>query len=195
MFKDLKEDFETSFPIEGQEGKFKALIPTHLVNQPNKPSHPYRVTLDMSHINDKMFDKGPSLIQDIAEVVDRLRAHTYLFAVDIRKHYWHIKTQNHQSQCFLYREDDTEELSVFTHESLVMGCVYSSYTAQKSTILAAKIFDDLLDEIRSTGDIPEQTYAPLKKAVTINTLTMRLNSIPSGIKTVNITLAKNSHVI
>ena len=52
-----------------------------------------------------------------------------------------------------------------THESLVMGCVYSSYTAQKSTILAAKIFDDLLDEIRSTGDIPEQTYAPLKKAL------------------------------
>ena len=32
MFKDLKEDFETSFPIEGQEEKLKALIPTHLVN-------------------------------------------------------------------------------------------------------------------------------------------------------------------
>ena len=31
--------------------------------------------------------------------------------------------------------------------------------------MAAKIFDDLLDEIRSTGDIPEQTYAPLKKAL------------------------------
>ena len=165
MFKDLKEDFETSFPIEGQEGEFMALIPTHLVSQPNKPSHPYRVTLDMSYINDKMFDKGPCLIPNIAKVVARLRAHTYLFAMGIRKHYWQIKTQNPQSQCFFYREDEADELSVFTHQSLVMGCVYSSYTAQKATILAAKIFDDLVDEMRSTGDIPEQTYAPLKRAL------------------------------
>ena len=97
MFKDLKEDFETSFRIEGQEDDFKTLIPTHLVYQPLKPSHPYRVTLDMSHINDKMFNKGPSLIPYIAKVVARLRAHTYLFSVDIRKHYWQIKTQNPQS--------------------------------------------------------------------------------------------------
>ena len=66
---------------------------------------------------------------------------------------------------FFYREDEGDELSVFTHQSLVMGCVYNSYTAQTATILAAKIFDDLMDEIRSTGDIPEQTYAPLKRAL------------------------------
>ena len=58
-----------------------------------------------------------------------------------------------------------EEISVFAHESLVMGCVYSSYTAQKSTILAAKKYDELVKEIQSTGEIPDQTYAPLKKAL------------------------------
>ncbi len=124
MFKDLKEDFETAFPIEGQKGEFMALIPTHLVSQPNKPSHPYRVTLDMSYINDRMFGKGPSLIPNIAKVVARLRAHTYLFAMDIRKHYWQIKTQNPQSQCFFYCEDEGEELSVFTHQYLVMANSY-----------------------------------------------------------------------
>ena len=38
-------------------------------------------------------------------------------------------------------------------------------------------------------------YAPLKNAVTISTLTIKLNSTPSGINTVSITLAKNNQVI
>ena len=38
-------------------------------------------------------------------------------------------------------------------------------------------------------------YAPLKKAVTIKTLTIKLNSTPAGKNTANVTLAKNSQVI
>ena len=38
-------------------------------------------------------------------------------------------------------------------------------------------------------------YAPLKKAVTIKTLTIKLNSTPAGKNTAKVTLAKNSQVI
>ena len=38
-------------------------------------------------------------------------------------------------------------------------------------------------------------YAPLKKAVTIKTLTIRLNSTPAGKNTAKVTLAKKSQVM
>ena len=49
-FEDLKETFMNAHPIEGQEEKFVALAPSHLVVQ-DKDSHPIRLTVDYTTLN------------------------------------------------------------------------------------------------------------------------------------------------
>lgn len=70
-----------------------ALVATHLVSQPAKPDHPYRVTLDMKDLYEKLCDKGPCLIPNIELVIAKRRAHTYFYASDIKKHYWQVMHQ------------------------------------------------------------------------------------------------------
>ena len=82
-----------------------ASVATHQILQPGKPKQPYRVTLDMKATNENLHDKGPSLIPNIGQVVAKLtKAHTYLFAIDIKKHYWQVRHQSPKVQCFRHRE-------------------------------------------------------------------------------------------
>ena len=47
-FEDLRETFMNAYPIEGEEEKFVALAPSHLVVQ-DKDSHPVRLTVDYTN--------------------------------------------------------------------------------------------------------------------------------------------------
>ena len=62
-FEDLKESFMTTYPIEGEEEKFIALVPNHLVVQ-DKESHPVRLTVDCTNLN-TFFSKATNRLNPI----------------------------------------------------------------------------------------------------------------------------------
>lgn len=56
-------------------------------------------------------------------------------------------------------------MKVFTNEILLMGGVFSSYATKKATIEAARLYDNLVDSEKSSGEIQSDTYIPLKIAL------------------------------
>ena len=82
-FEDLKEIFMNAYPIEGREEEFVALAPSHLVVQ-DKDSHPIRLTVDYTTLNN-FFSKASNMLNPIESKVLEMRAHRFVFGMDISK--------------------------------------------------------------------------------------------------------------
>ena len=80
-FEDLRETFMNAYPIEGEEEKFLAPAPSHLVVQ-DKDSHPVRLTVDYTTLNN-FFSKAANMLNPIETKVLEMRAHKFVIGMDI----------------------------------------------------------------------------------------------------------------
>ena len=80
-FEDLKESFMTAYPVAGEEEKFLALAPSHLVVQ-DKEDHPVRFTVDYTTLN-AFFSKATNMLNPIETKVLEMRSYKYLVGMDI----------------------------------------------------------------------------------------------------------------
>ena len=145
-FEDHKESFLTSELIEGKEAKFMALAPIHLVIQ-NKSAHPVRHTIDYTSLNG-LFSKGSNTLSSIEEKVCQIRAHKYVFGMDVAKQFNEIFTQTPYCQGILHRSNPDGPLEVYIHHAILMGHVNSTSLAGLCLIEAGKLFDKMVDYLR-----------------------------------------------
>ena len=162
-FEDLKETFMNAYPIEGQEEKFVALAPSHLVVQ-DKDSHPIRLTVDYTTLNN-FFSKASNMLNPIESKVLEMRAHKFVIGMDISKQYHMIMSQHAHSQCILHRDHPNQPLDVYLHCGLIMGHISSSSLAGLCMIQTGKIFDELLQKARNQTIDHNEVYAPLSYAL------------------------------
>ena len=162
-FEDLKESFMTAYPIAGEEEKFLALAPSHLVVQ-DKEDHPVRLTVDYTTLN-TFFSKATNMLNPIETKVLEMRSYKYLVGMDISKQYHMVLLQHALSQCILHRDHPNDPLDVYIHNGLIMCHISSSSLAGYCMIQTGKLFDDLLDKsIAQTLDY-DKIYAPLSYAL------------------------------
>ena len=109
-FEDLKETFMNAYPIEGEEEKFLALAPSHLVVQ-DKDSHPVRLTVDYTNLNN-FFSKAANMLNPIETNVLEMRAHKIVIGMDISKQYHMVMNQHVFSQCILHRDHPNYPLDI-----------------------------------------------------------------------------------
>ena len=162
-FEDLKETFMNAYPIEGQEEKFVALAPSHLVVQ-DKDSYPIRLTVDYTTLNN-FFSKASNMLNPIESKVLEMRAHKFVIGMDISKQYHMIMSQHPHSQCILHRDLPNQPLDVYLHRALIMGHISSSSLAGLCMVQVGKNFDDLLQKARNQTIDHKEVYAPLSYAL------------------------------
>ena len=162
-FADLKEEFLTSELIEGKESEFKALAPTHLVIQ-NKSEHPVRHAIDYTSLNG-FFSKRSNTLSSIDEKVCQIRAHKFIFGMDVSKQFNQIMTQSPYAQCILHRSKPDGPLEVSIHNAILMGHVSSSSLAGLCLIETGRLFDKMVDDGREGKLDLGEVYLPLAKAL------------------------------
>ena len=162
-FEDVKEEFLTSYLVDGNERAFKALAPTHLVIQ-DKAQHPIRHTIDYTSLNG-LFAKGANALNAIDDKVAEMRAHHFIFGMDISKQFHQILTQNPLAQCILHRSEAGGPLEVFVHKALMMGHISSTSLAGLCMLETGRLFDELMEKARNGSLDYNQVYQSLAKAL------------------------------
>ena len=159
-FEEFKESFMTAYPVAGEEEKFLALAPSHLVVQ-DKEDHPVRLAIDYTTLN-AFFSKATNMLSPIETKVLEMRSYKYLVGMDISKQYHMVLNQHALSQCILHRDHPND---VYIHNGLIMGHISSSSLAGYCMIQTGKLFDDLLDKARAQTLDYDKIYAPLSYAL------------------------------
>lgn len=168
---------------ESSEGFF---LPHHAVLKTTSLTTKCRVVFDSScktdtglSLNDVQY-VGPTLQQDIFSILNRFRTHLYVMTADISKMYRQIlvDTDERKYQRIFWRFSETDELKIYTLNTVTYGNASSPYLAVKCLFYLAEevesehpctskiikrdfYMDDLL-----TGSNSQEEILELQKSVT-----------------------------
>lgn len=155
----------TSYPITGEEEKFLAVAPSHLVVQ-DKEDHSVRLTIDYTILN-SVFSQASNTFNPIETKDLEIRSYKYVVGIYVYKQYYQILNHHALSQCILRQDNPNDPLDVYVHSGLIMGQISSSSLAGYCMIQTRKIFDELFDNTRTqildySDMYPPLSYAPRK---------------------------------